>query len=321
MEYQYKLATHAQMKRLYGHRLPCPSCGRKQSFVVYVDGDGEPISTNVGKCDHINKCGYHYRPSEYRRDHPDEYKRRGLDEAPRYVPPIKRLPSYIDEAIVNKTLTHYEGNTLATWLRSFIPDDVVMDLMAMYKVGTARDGSVIYWQHDKAGKCRSGKVMLYDIATGHRRKDHHPGWAHSKLHLEDFNLEQCLFGLHLVPRRTDVPVCVFESEKTAMLGAIYINDYMPCVCVATGGAGNLTRERMLPLHGRDIVLWPDNGQFETWYDKADEMVGMFNSVRVIDIMEQYPFHEVEGDDIGDWIAENHSNTSTLFMATTWVDVR
>lgn len=43
----------------------------KACFTRYIDEE-ERISfpDNVGKCDHINSCGYHYTPKEYFYDNP-----------------------------------------------------------------------------------------------------------------------------------------------------------------------------------------------------------------------------------------------------------
>lgn len=43
-------------------RYICPNCGRRE-FVRYVDNSsGEYVSDTVGKCNRIEKCGYHLPP-------------------------------------------------------------------------------------------------------------------------------------------------------------------------------------------------------------------------------------------------------------------
>ena len=43
-----------------------PECDRKACFTWYIDEEGRiSFPDNVGKCDHINSCGYHYTPKEY----------------------------------------------------------------------------------------------------------------------------------------------------------------------------------------------------------------------------------------------------------------
>ena len=54
-----------------GSKTVCPECGRKSCFTRYIDEAGEiSFPDNVGICDHINSCGYHYTPKEYFRDNP-----------------------------------------------------------------------------------------------------------------------------------------------------------------------------------------------------------------------------------------------------------
>ena len=48
-------------------RYTCPQCGRKHTFTRYIDTDNnnQYISDNVGKCNRLDKCGYHYTPKQY----------------------------------------------------------------------------------------------------------------------------------------------------------------------------------------------------------------------------------------------------------------
>ena len=55
-----------------GSRYTCPECGRKGAFVRYIDTEtGEQLADNVGRCNREDSCGYHYKPRDYYRDHPD----------------------------------------------------------------------------------------------------------------------------------------------------------------------------------------------------------------------------------------------------------
>ena len=53
-------------------RYTCPQCGRKHTFTRYIDTDNnnQYISDNVGKCNRLDKCGYHYTPKQYFTDNP-----------------------------------------------------------------------------------------------------------------------------------------------------------------------------------------------------------------------------------------------------------
>ena len=63
-----------QLERYRGRstRYVCPQCHRKGSFTRYIDthNNNEYINDNVGKCNRLDKCGYHYTPKQYYADNP-----------------------------------------------------------------------------------------------------------------------------------------------------------------------------------------------------------------------------------------------------------
>ena len=117
-EYQYKIYISMseyryQLERYRGRgtRHICPQCGRKYTFTRYIDTTNNTyVNERVGKCNRLDKCGYHYTPRQYFEDNPwlrenDSLfvcsKHRGLrtnkqqtnsEEPPK---PIGRLPPYI----------------------------------------------------------------------------------------------------------------------------------------------------------------------------------------------------------------------------------
>ncbi len=45
--------------------------GRKYAFTRYIDNtNNQYVADNVGKCNRLDKCGYHYTPRQYFEDHP-----------------------------------------------------------------------------------------------------------------------------------------------------------------------------------------------------------------------------------------------------------
>ena len=142
----------------------------------------------------------------------------------------------------------------------------------LYRVGGYND-FVIFWQIDTSGHVRTGKVMAYDEHTGKRLKG--PGtctWMHSiaerEGHLpEGWRLTQCLYGEHLLKEYPDSIVAVVEAAKTAHVGAIL---YPDMVWVAVDSMMGLTAEKLRPLKGRMVVLFPDEGKgYEVWSKKVE----------------------------------------------------
>ena len=66
--YRYQLERYRGRSTRYN----CPQCGRKQVFTKYIDtyNNNIYINDNVGKCDRLDKCGYHYTPHQYFTDNP-----------------------------------------------------------------------------------------------------------------------------------------------------------------------------------------------------------------------------------------------------------
>ena len=67
--YKYQLEPCDVIKTRY----ECPGCHHK-TFVRYVfTGTHTPIADAVGKCNRVDKCGYHYTPREYFHDTDDKF--------------------------------------------------------------------------------------------------------------------------------------------------------------------------------------------------------------------------------------------------------
>ena len=97
------------------------------------------------------------------------------------------------------------------------------------------NGATVFWQIDVSGNVRAGKIMGYDAKTGHRVKQpfNQVSWVHSVRKIPDFHMRQCLFGEHLLAYASSMArtVAIVESEKTALIAALFIPDL---VWLATG---------------------------------------------------------------------------------------
>ena len=67
-DFRYQLERY----RGRGSRYVCPQCGRKYTFTRYIDthNNNEYVNDKVGKCNRLDKCGYHYTPRQYFEDNP-----------------------------------------------------------------------------------------------------------------------------------------------------------------------------------------------------------------------------------------------------------
>ena len=305
--YDISLATYSECKKLNGGKWFCPQCGKK-SFVVYLDSDRQIINEKVGKCDRADKCAYHYTPKEYFRDNGND---RPITHRPK--PKVKNEPSptYFDIGIFKKTRRAYEKNNLIIFLKRKFKPDLIVKAIIDYHIGTSKHfdgGSTVFWQIDRYGNIRGGKIMKYNPDNGKRVKKpfNHITWVHSVMNLKDYNLQQCLFGEHLLKKYPDRTVAVVESEKTAIIASI---THRNCVFLACGGCQNLNEKRCVPLKNRNVVFFPDNGKYDEWSEKVKSISHLFKAFKVSRIME----HQAEelGEDIGDLILRNPDNANII----------
>lgn len=272
-------------------RHQCPSCGDKKSFAYYRGEDGSILDTTVGRCNHEVSCGYHYTPADWFRDHPDERRKEDVVFIPKKVEkPVKRLCTVPMEYV--RDSMSYTSNFMV-FLASLFSMDELESLMRIFKLGATKDGSVIFWQIDAKGQCRSGKIIQYDPDTGHRIKDRNASWTHAILKKrgvlpDDWELSQCLFGAHQLrsERSKGKKVIIVESEKTAVIGTAMSPEYIWMAC---GGLSQLSAERCYDIHGRDVILYPDTdpdgSTYRKWTEKSEDLKRIGCKVNVSCILE------------------------------------
>lgn len=304
MEYRYHLLKYKGISS----RFTCPSCGRHHCFTPYVDADEQIVGEEYGRCDHESSCGYvKYPPSEYdsfkrRNSHvedwrqaPEWLKRSQSKPKPRVIVKPQPKPEQDDDIctipkdIMLKTVRTRPLSDFLKFLLTIVDVDSIIRIVKEYLLGVTKSGEVIFYQIDLKGRCRTGKVMKYDSLTGHRIKDTNVRtpitWVHSLLKQrgvlpQEWELTQCLFGEHLLKKYPEKPVCLVESEKTAIICAC-INP--ECVWLATGGKGQLN-DRVEVLEGRTIIAFPDVDGYDTWVTKAAERP--YLNIIVSDLLEK-----------------------------------
>ena len=262
----------------------CPSCGKKtfKPFVLASDGKTIVDAERFGRCERVNSCGYFRYPGgddKYDYDY----------TAPTRQPQQKIVPDFIPEEFVEKTFCRFKENVFFMYLVEMFGINEAYRLQELYNIGTAKNGGTIFWQQDKEGNFRTGKVMYYN-KDGHRKKDKTSWYIHNKVK-DNFVLQQVFFGEHLVTEEKPIALC--ESEKTAIMMSVFRPEF---VWIATGGSEMLNDYRLDRLPRLDFVF-PDNGQFKKWQGKTERYEG-----RQIDTSVDQAVKEgrlKEGDDILD----------------------
>jgi len=200
------------------------------------------------------------------------------------APAIKQIPrpvDYLTIDVVDATRRSIKTNHLWQFFVKQIGEDATNVIFEKYMVGTSKHwpGATAFWQIDQENRPRQCKVMLYNAETGRRVK--HDGkdfiaFMGKKILGPDANLQQCLFGCHLLPVNPSSPVAIVESEKTALYCAHFYPNY---VWLATGGKQGCSwqnKAAIEPLKGRTVVLFPDLKATDDWKAKAEKVRAMVN---------------------------------------------
>ena len=118
-----------------------------------------------------------------------------------------------------------------------------------------------------------------------------------------------MFGEHLLTEDQQKPVAIVESEKTAIVAAGYIPEY---VWLATAGKNNLNKDKLKALQGRRVKLYPDLGAFDKW----KEIAGGVSGVTVSDILERRTSgaDRAKGLDLADYLLRENGFETCQSMA-------
>ena len=304
-----------------GSKTACPECGRKSCFTRYIDEAGEiSFPDNVGICDHFNSCGYRYTPKEYFRDNPAVKEK--LNERERFggtpivakalakpLPERKPRISFLPSDWVEQSMRRYDINPLYRYFTKVMGKENVDKLFSLYRVGTSRrwGGATVFWQIDRNSNVRAGKIMGYDAVTGHRIKEpfNQVSWVHSVRKVPYFRMKQCLFGEHLLSDTSAAmsakPVAIVESEKTALVAAHFIPDF---IWLATGGIhGCFNGEAVQALDGREVILFPDLKATEEWRQRLPMLEPVCRRATCSDLLERIAtdVQRSQGLDIADFL--------------------
>lgn len=289
-------------------RHKCPSCmNRNKTFSRYIDTEtGLHLAHSAGRCERVDKCGYHKTPAEHFKDNgPDPINAR-YRTAKREQLRVK--PSFIDPKIFKRSLCGYQSNHLVSFLLTLFEPKTVEALISTYYIGTSNHwpGSTVFWQIDRKGAIRTGKIMLYNALTGKRVKEpyNHISWTHKALNLENFNLSQCLFGEHLL-KNNKKPAAVVESEKTAIIASVHFPQFNWLAC---GSLQNLNPDRCGALTDRPTILFPDLNAYAKWKIKGQEMGFKVSSVLEAVATDK---ERLEGLDLVDFLLRNTASNLTI----------
>ena len=229
----------------------------------------------------------------------------GIDAPTQRTPPPPLPTLFLPTEMVTRTLGR--DSALHSWLRnlpwSSRQAERVEQVLDEYQVGTTKQGFTVFWQIDDCGGIRTGHCMLYK-SNGHRYHDderaYNSDWTTAMLRREvvkdergypvrddagepiprypqydeeKVEMRQTLFGMHLLDKYPTADVHIVESEKTALVCAIYFGNDDRQVWMACCGKYNLTAEKLAPIiqRRRVIALHPDKDGTDEWRAKLEQL--------------------------------------------------
>lgn len=263
----------------------CPNC-EKKTFVRYIDNQtNEFVEYNFGRCDRETNCRYHISP-----------ERNAVIQSFHSNP--NKIKSRIDYNEIKVHCKNFKNNNLIQFLKIYFSTNEIKSMILKYHIGTSDYwiGSTIFWQITNKNELVTGKVMLYNIDTGKRVKTpfNHINWIHKIKKINNFELKQCLFGLHLINEFSNNKIALVESEKTAIMMSVFLPNY---TWLATGSKSNLKKEMLEPVKKFDITVFPDKSEFEDWNKKVIQLKLNGFEIKCSNFLEK---NEIEnGSDLAD----------------------
>ncbi|MBC7523466.1 MAG: hypothetical protein H7239_03400 [Flavobacterium sp.] len=284
---QYKYSLDKSSKKFI-----CPKCN-KRTFVLYIETETKNyLGEDFGRCDRESNCSYHNTPT-------------GEDKNTFEIVNVpKPLPNFHSLELIEKSFLSNHKNNFIDFLKTIFTAVEVKKAVNDYLIGTSKrwSGATVFWQIDNFEKVHGGKILQYNPQTCKRAKDQNGksliDWVHSILKrsktINEFNLQQCLFGLHLISERNIKTVALVESEKTAVIMQLFKPEF---VWLATGSKHGFKYEMLLPIKQYKIIAFPDKSEYKDWLKKATELNGFGFNVAVSDWLENKDFEA--GTDFAD----------------------
>ena len=283
--YRYRLDTSSK-------KFICPKC-EKKTFVRFVETETLAyLSNDLGRCDRESNCGYFSRPT-------------GMLMSKNEKPLLVSLPtSFHGLELVEKSMMINLENNFVQFLKTIFSEAEVNEAVRKYLICNSKrwSGATVFWQIDNNERVHAGKILAYNQETGKRTKSNEGkaliDWVHSILKrkgiVNEFNLRQCLFGLHLIKETEGNVIGLVESEKTAVLMSLFKPEY---IWMATGSKGGFKYEFLKPIQQYKIVAFPDKSEYNDWLIRAKQLNGFNFNIVVSEWLEQSNYKD--GTDLAD----------------------
>ena len=230
-------------KFIKNKKFSCPSCGKK-TFSKF-----EGLPEHFGRCDRENNCGYEHLPT---RQNLTEEGLQNFEPKPMEEKPIIWLMPNAYDAV------NFSKNKHLSNFRKFCKEklNISEGHLDLWNVGADNKGRDVFMFLNQKGEYCNHKIGKYDLKTCKRNKDFGFFSIKQKSPYEKYSLP--LFGeWQFKEHNKDIPVCVVESEKTAIICSFFYPELLWVSCGSASGLSDGTagsNDRLTPLQDR-IVWW------------------------------------------------------------------
>ena len=228
------------------------------------------------------------------------------------VKSVEPVYSYIPMEMVDELVT--VESSLCQCLMCMFRPEAVEWVAEEYRLGCysllEMDDWTVFPSIDLQGRVCNLKVQHYDtdmLSARFAHSNQTTRWLGKQWKVEgrlpkDAELRSdCLFGEHLLTRYPQSVVALVESPKNALFGAL---EFPQLMWVATGNKGNLKRQSLMPLQGRDVIVIPDCDAVDEWKAKIEKMADIANFT-VSDFCQRVASANQPKFDIADYIVLQH----------------
>ena len=236
-----KFANYKHLPEIFGY---CHSCGTTNlPPSLYKDEKGEEYIWNVIKnsFEPIRSQLYYNQVSQTYYNSVIQHEKN--------IAICNKANKYLQKELVSRFFNHKPENNLLQYLRNIYGNKKVDLIKKMYFIGTSKDGGTVFWNINQNQKVQKAKVSYY-TSDGRRT-------SHFKVpYKNEEGYYSCLFGEHLIEntKNIDKPIILVESEKTALVCAIHLPNY---IWLSYGGINGLTENKLDVLIGHKVLLVPD----------------------------------------------------------------
>jgi len=318
--YKYKL-DRSSRKFL----CPSPVCGKK-TFVRFIDAKtGELQSSEFGRCDREDSCGYFLYPkSDWIMPRNVAKSQLIINESIRQTTNHNQV--YIPWDAYQSSLLGFDNCSFFDYFsKKEVPDDLLEKVIGMYYLGTVQSGYLrgaltipfitvedniafvqvkLFDEHNKTIKTSALHSLLKDK----------PGNQWIEEYEKNDLKVSCFFGAHLLKKYPNNPIALVEAPKTAIYGTCYYGvpeNECDFLWLAVYNKSSLTEDKFKVLEGREILVFPDlspsSSTFSEWKNKVEQFAKKLpnTKVTVFDYLELYAPDELKqsGGDYADYLCQ------------------